>query len=88
MAAVALERAEQCSSCGTAQHVWDEDPYAYEPMRFTCTGCMKRELMQADDTPVPKGTSVRLVPKAVAERLTFERERKEAEGTLRPTRRR
>lgn len=83
-----MERSEQCPSCGTTQHEWEEDPYAYEPVRVTCVGCMKRELLQADDTPVSKGTSVRLLPKAQAERLARELEQKKAAGTLRPRRRR
>lgn len=88
MVAVAQERSDVCQNCGTAQHVWDEDPYAYEPVRVTCKGCMLRETMLEDDTPVSKGTSVRLVTKQGAERMKAEQERKAAEGRLRPRKRR
>jgi len=88
VAAVALERGEKCQMCGTAEWEWEEDPYAYAPVRHTCIGCMKRELMQEDDTPTSKGTSVRLLPKATAERLAQDHARKADEGTLRPRRRR
>lgn len=88
MAAVALEKSDACASCGTHSYEWDEDPDAYVAVHVTCPGCMRREIMQADDTQRPKGTSVRLLPKASAERLAAEVERKKAEGTLRPRRRR
>jgi hypothetical protein len=79
-----LERADTCPSCGTAEHTWREDPYAYEPILHTCRGCQLRELVQDDDTPKPKGTSVRLISKAAAERLALEREQRAEQGTLRP----
>ena len=84
----ALERAGKCLSCGTAEEEWTADMDAYTAIRHTCPGCMRREIMQASDTEVSKGTSVRLVPKAMAVRLEAEAERKRAEGTLRPRRRR
>lgn len=75
--------------CGTANHEWEEDPFAYQPMFITCIGCQKKELLSKDDTPTPPGTSVRLIPKATAERLIAEQERKKAEGISdRPQRRR
>lgn len=88
VAAVALERSDVCQSCGTAGHVWEEDPHAYVPVLHTCPGCRLRELMNEDDTPKGKGVSVRLVTKAAAERMEAERERRAAEGTLRPRLRR
>lgn len=84
MAAVALERADTCPSCGTQARTWQEDPYAYTPVIHTCVGCQKRELLQDDDTPKPKGSSVRLISKAAAERLAAERAIADAEGGLRP----
>ena len=84
-----MERAAHCTMCGTAQWEWDEDPYAYEPVFHTCPGCQKKDLLSEDDTPRPKGTSVRLISKASAERLRVERARREAEGVSdRPRRRR
>lgn len=74
--------------CGTSQSEWDEDPFAYQPMFHTCPGCMKKDLLADDDTPRPKGTTVRLVPKATAERLQFEAERRAAEGVSTVPRRR
>ena len=88
MMAYALEKGAQCPTCGTAPHEWAEDPDAYVAINMNCPGCMRRELMVEDDTPKPKGTAVRLVPRATAERLAAEMERKAAEGTLRPRRRR
>ena len=88
MTAYALERAGKCVSCGTSAEEWAEDPHAYAAIYVTCQGCMRREIMQSSDTPITKGTSVRLVPKAMAARLEAEAERKRAEGTLRPRRRR
>lgn len=87
--AVALEKSARCSMCGSSQQEWDDDPYAYEAVRVTCPGCMRRETMNDDSTEnVAKGSSVRLLPKAAAERMRAETARKAAEGTLRPRRRR
>lgn len=69
-----MENADRCSMCGTSRWQWDEDPYAFEPLFDTCIGCQKKELLSQDDTPKPAGTSVRLFPKAEAERLRLERE--------------
>lgn len=35
-----LESRGRCSSCGTSQWEWDDDPFAYEAMRHVCKGCM------------------------------------------------
>ena len=83
MAAVAMARARRCGMCGTDPEVWEADPYAYEPVFHTCMGCMKRELLEADDTPRPKGTSIKLVPKETAARMRAAQER----GVARPRRR-
>ena len=88
MTAYALERAGKCPSCSTSETEWAEDMDAYAAIYVTCQGCMRREIMQASDTPIAKGTSVRLVPKAMAARLEAEIEQKRIEGTLRPRRRR
>lgn len=61
---------------------------AYTAMYVTCVGCMRREIMQAGDAPISKGTSVRLVPKAMAAKQLADAERKRAEGSMRPRRRR
>ena len=61
---------------------------AYAAIYVTCTGCMRREIMQGGDTPMSKGTSVRLVPKAMAATLEADAERKRVEGSMRPRRRR
>lgn len=72
VSAVTLERADRCSSCGTSGWEWEEDPYAYHPIFVTCPGCQRKEILAADDTPRPKGTSVRLVSKHMAARLARE----------------
>ena len=83
-----MEKAARCPSCGTSEVEWEEDMDAYAAVYVTCTGCMRREIMQGSDTQVSKGTSVRLVPKATALHLEEIAERKRAEGTMRPKRRR
>lgn len=84
-----MEKASACSMCGTSPWEWAEDMDAYVAVNMTCNGCMRREIMQADsDTPNSKGTSVRLIPRVTAERLAADMEKMEAEGTLRPRRRR
>jgi hypothetical protein len=64
-----MEKADRCSMCGTAPWEWEADPYAYDPIYVTCPGCQRKEALADDDTPRPKGTTVRLVPKRVAARL-------------------
>ena len=89
MVAVALERADRCTMCGTAAYEWDEDPYAYEAVSFSCPGCLRRETLQEDSASgAGKGVSVRLLSSAAADRARADIERKTAEGTLRPKRRR
>lgn len=61
---------------------------AYTALYVTCVGCMRREIMQGADAQMSKGTSVRLFPKAMAAQLIAEAERKRAEGSMRPRRRR
>lgn len=64
--AVLMERAERCQMCGTAPWEWDEDKYAYEPAREVCFGCQKKDLLRDDQEKSPAGSSVVLIPKAVA----------------------
>jgi len=83
-----MERAQRCTMCGTASYEWQEDPFSYTPVFHTCVGCQKKELLSEDDTPRVKGTTVRLVPKAEAERLRLEQERMLEEGVSTVPRRR
>lgn len=85
MTAVAMEKSKVCFKCGTSSLDWEEDPFAYAPMYVTCPGCMKIEALSKDDAPKPLGTTIRLIPKATAERLA--REMAEG-GKPRPRRRR
>jgi len=68
-----MDRAERCPSCGTADWEWASDFYAYEPVHATCRGCQLKEALskatEADSTPMPMGTTIRLFPKETAERL-------------------
>jgi hypothetical protein len=84
LAAVALEKAARCPRCGTSPWMWEEDPFAYEPLHITCIGCMKKDLFGEDDTPRSKGTSVQLIPKEAAEKMRARAD----EGIARPVRRR
>lgn len=86
---MALEKSEKCIHCGTAEWEWQENPYAYHPVRHTCPGCRKREILLEDDDDVPKGTTVRLVDQKTAlqmERREYElkqrarREREDRNG--------
>ncbi len=61
-----MEKAERCGMCGTAPWEWEHDPYAYEPAREVCFGCQKKDLMRDDSEKPPAGSSVVLIPKAVA----------------------
>lgn len=86
VSAAIMEKSSRCSGCGTSEWEWGEDPYAYHPIFHTCPGCQKKEILGDDDTPRAKGTTVRLVPKAVAERLAYESTLQDA-GPSRPRRR-
>jgi hypothetical protein len=85
VSAVTLERADKCQSCGTSGWEWAEDPYAYDPVLVTCPGCQRKEILAADDTPRPKGTTIRLVGKHMAARLAREAAQRPAQ---RPRRKR
>jgi hypothetical protein len=69
---VLLEKSERCNMCGTAQWEWEEDLNAYSPIYHTCHGCRIKEALSEDNTPKGKGTSIRLVPRQVAERMARE----------------
>jgi hypothetical protein len=87
--AVALENADRCNMCGSSMDEWNADPDAYEAVRSFCPGCMRRETMSDDpDSPVTKGFSVRLLPKATAAAQREEMASKQAQGTARPHRHR
>lgn len=85
-----MEHSERCIRCGTAPWEWEADPDAYVAVVMGCPGCLRLETMGEDlhNTPGPKGASTRLLPRRVAERIRAETERRAAEGTLRPRRRR
>jgi hypothetical protein len=83
-----MEKAERCQSCGTAPWEWEADPSAYSPVVHQCMGCMLREIMMDDQDAKPKGSTVRLVTRRMAELIASDKARREAEGTLRPQRRR
>lgn len=69
--AQALDSAERCSSCGTAPWEWEEDPEAYVAVRVACSGCQARALVLEDrQAAAPPGTSVTLMPRAAALRLS------------------
>jgi hypothetical protein len=72
VSAVTLERSERCTLCGTAQWEWEADPNAYTPIYHTCHGCRIKDAMAEDNTPKGKGTTIRLAPRKVAERMIRE----------------
>lgn len=59
--------------------------YAYEPMYVNCPGCQKKEGLEKDDTQVPLGTTIRLLPKQTAARIKHDAETKRVQ---RPKRKR
>jgi len=61
-----LEAGERCQMCGTAAWEWEADQYAYTPMATMCTGCHLKD--SAAEENLPAGTTMTLVPRAVAER--------------------
>lgn len=65
--AYALERATECSSCGTAPWEWEADPQAYVPMVEVCMGCYHRE-SQRDEATRP-GSTIALVPRERAAKM-------------------
>lgn len=79
--AVTIENSKKCSSCGTAEWEWDEDPFAYHPVLHTCRGCQKQELLSEGIEDMPKGTTIRLVDKHTGERME-----RESHMRQRPTR--
>ena len=61
-----LEAGERCQMCGTADWEWAADRYAYTPVAKMCTGCHLKDAAAEDD--LPAGTSMVLIPRAVAQR--------------------
>jgi len=70
--AVRLEEAERCSSCGSADWEWAEDPDAYRAMTVVCMGCVvkDRERLNSDDGARIPGSSIRLVPRERAQAMS------------------
>jgi hypothetical protein len=73
VSAVALDRSERCTMCGTAEWEWQADFYAFEPMHTTCRGCQLKEALskatEIDKTQLPMGTTIRLFTKESAEAI-------------------
>jgi hypothetical protein len=59
-----LEKSARCSSCGTAQWEWDDDPNAFQPVTEFCQGCYRRESALEDREASLAGMTVVLVPTA------------------------
>lgn len=60
-----MESAAQCSMCGTSPWEWEQDRFAYEAAVSHCRGCAIKE-DASEDAPKTAGSTVVLVPKAVA----------------------
>lgn len=67
--AFAMEKAERCNLCGTAEWEWREDKYAYEPHRQVCFGCQAKDLAKDEHDGHQAGVSIVLLPQAVARQL-------------------
>lgn len=85
VAAVAMEKGQECGRCGTAGWEWDEDANAYVAIRVLCPGCQRIKLMEEDEANAPglAGSSIRLVPLAAAERLRAQKPETVAERRAR-----
>lgn len=57
--------------CGTPQYKWDEDKNAFEPQEIWCKGCYLKDISNEKEDTLP-GTTVRLIPRAEAERIQGE----------------
>lgn len=60
-----MESASQCSMCGTSPWEWSEDRFAYEAAVHHCPGCAMKAAA-SEDVPPSSGSTVVLVPRAVA----------------------
>lgn len=59
--AYAMEQAERCQLCGTAEWEWNENRHAYEPESHYCHGCYLKSVATEGEGNLP-GTTVELVP--------------------------
>jgi hypothetical protein len=80
-----IHERERCPSCGTRPEEWTGDRDAYVPMPTTCRGCEVKaqgdEIFERHRKQYRRGTSMRMVPRAVAEaRDLAARERAAADG--------
>lgn len=62
-----IESRSQCSSCGTSDWEWDNDPDAYQAMRRICKGCMV--LYAAEEDKPSLGSRMVLIPKKRANEI-------------------
>jgi hypothetical protein len=63
------EHNQRCQLCGTADWEWEEDRGAYEPVNKQCWGCYTKDAAKDQNDSLP-GSTITLVPKKVAERLS------------------
>jgi hypothetical protein len=68
--AVLAENALRCQTCGTAGHEWETDD-AFVAVDSVCPGCAARDRKRADSEtgPMVPGSSIKLVPQAMARAL-------------------
>lgn len=60
--AFAVEQAERCVMCGTANWEWEENRFAYTPVEEMCQGCYQKGVFSDSESKPLPGTNVKLVP--------------------------
>lgn len=67
--AVALEEAQRCGLCGTANWQWEDDPEAFVAASVVCPGCARRDVAteEAGSAARQHGATVQLLPREHAE---------------------
>lgn len=69
--AYGLEKSAVCPGCGSAEWQWDPEQggstNAFDAVVETCPGCQRKDWLRDDHEKLPSGSSVVLVPRAVAD---------------------
>ena len=73
LTAYLIEQSLKCQMCGTAEWEWSENRSAYHPEMQICQGCMHLEAAREEQTEKHPGTSIVLVPGAMATTFTAPR---------------
>ena len=64
-----LEEGQRCGLCGTSPWEWEENPEAYEAVPMVCPGCRLKDQSRDQQDGKQPGISIRLLPRALAQRM-------------------